>query len=107
MYAYNKPATGVKEQIELLRRKGLTISDEGYAERILNTIGYYRLKGFTLTFRDYTSPEKPFYPGTTIEQIGNLTDLDHLFRLAVFTGVQYLEPMIRTALTEELSTEYG
>ena len=40
---YIKTATTIDEQIAKLRKRGLTISDEGKAREILSDIGYYRL----------------------------------------------------------------
>ena len=43
---FNKPAICVKEQIELLKSRGLIIVDEDFAESILSNITYYRLSAY-------------------------------------------------------------
>ena len=43
---FNKPAICVKEQIELLKSRGLIIADENFAENILSNITYYRLSAY-------------------------------------------------------------
>ena len=44
---YNKRATTYEEQMAILRRHGVVISDEAKAREYLTDIGYYRL-GFYL-----------------------------------------------------------
>jgi len=43
---YTKTPVSSAEHIALLKARGLTIADEGRAERYLETIGYYRLSGY-------------------------------------------------------------
>lgn len=103
----SKPPTSVDDQIKHLLAKGLIISDEVEAKQVLTTIDYYRLKGFMLGLRDLSAPYKPFLPGVRFEDIAELAETDHRIRLVIFSGVQRLEPMIRTALTTELCADHG
>ena len=48
---YPKPPLSIKEQIELLKSRGLIIQDEGFAEEVLSCVSYYRLSGYTLTLK--------------------------------------------------------
>ena len=43
---YTKPVTTINQQIELLRSRGMLISDKGRAKHILENISYYRLAGY-------------------------------------------------------------
>lgn len=50
-FPYNKPYLSVEEQVELLRARGMGISDTDRAEACLHRIGYYRLSGYAYPFR--------------------------------------------------------
>ncbi len=41
-----KPPINASEQIALLRKRGLTVSDEARAMRVLQNINYYRLRAY-------------------------------------------------------------
>jgi len=43
---YHKQAIPVKDQIQLLKSRGLLAGDESLAEHYLNNISYYRLAGY-------------------------------------------------------------
>ena len=43
---YHKPTIPVKDQIQLLKSRGLLMGDESLAEHYLNNISYYRLAGY-------------------------------------------------------------
>lgn len=107
MPPYSKPMKTPDQQLKLLVAKGLIVADQNAAKQILVSVGYYRLKGFMLSFRDLAAPGKPFRPGTTFEQIATIAEADHRIRLVLFAGIQRLEPMMRTALTDEMVKDYG
>ena len=48
---YEKTATTIAQQIELLKERGLEIPDHGRAEKYLSTVGYYRLTGYMYHFQ--------------------------------------------------------
>ena len=41
----------IEEQLEILRSRGLTISDELEAKKFLHHNNYYRISGYSLTLR--------------------------------------------------------
>jgi len=43
---YIKPPLAVKDQINLLKKRGLQVPDEARAFRYLQNISYYRLSGY-------------------------------------------------------------
>ena len=47
----SKPFKTIDEQIELLRYRGMTIADDEVARHALETLGYYRLSGYSYPFR--------------------------------------------------------
>lgn len=46
MYQYPKPYLSVEQLVQKLIDAGMEISSQDEAEKFLNTIGYYRLKGY-------------------------------------------------------------
>jgi len=48
---YLKEHTSIKEQIKLLKFRGLVINDEEFAEHILLNISYYRLSAYFYHFQ--------------------------------------------------------
>ena len=43
----------IAEQIELLKSRGLQITDEQLAEEFLRNTNYYRVSGYSLTLRNH------------------------------------------------------
>lgn len=50
--AYTKGYLSVSEQLDLLRARGMSISDIDRATSCLHRVGYYRLSGYSYPFRD-------------------------------------------------------
>ena len=48
--SYSKPPLAIKDQVELLKTRGLIIPDEKRVGRYLQNIGYYRLSGYMYPF---------------------------------------------------------
>ncbi|WP_053959923.1 Abi family protein [Sulfobacillus thermosulfidooxidans] len=100
-----KNAKSFEEQLEILRNRGLVISDTEQALEILTRIKYYRLTGYALFFMDNT--RQRFRDSTTFDQIIKLADFDQKFR-SLLTGI--LEPIeiaFRTRIAYELAHRYG
>ena len=109
---YNKRATTYEEQITILRRHGVVISDEAKAREYLADIGYYRL-GF------YLYPFEKTYPrldsgrshnvilGTRIEDAVALYYFDLDLRNILHKYLSRIEVAIRTVFIYELSTKYS
>ena len=51
MQTYSKPALSFEQQIELLKNRGLSISDEERAKRHLSNVSYYRLSAYMLPYK--------------------------------------------------------
>ncbi|WP_144264380.1 Abi family protein [Polaromonas sp. C04] len=68
-----KPPLKVPEQIELLKKRGLTIEDESKAIRVLQHVNYYRLRAYWLPYEvaenDRPAPgEHAFRKGATFDR---------------------------------------
>ena len=69
----SKTATTIQEQIETLRKRGMSIDDEGKAIENLSDIGYYRLGFYWFPF-EKTYPRKEqrdhtFKEGTNFDYV--------------------------------------
>lgn len=91
---YDKPFTSVPEQVELLRKNGMVISDPVAAEATLRRCGYYRFSGYTHFFRSRPSMQR-FISGTTLEQVHDLYDFDAALRSIILEGIAQIEPSFR------------
>ena len=108
---YNKRATTYEEQITILRRHGVVISDEAKAREYLADIGYYRL-GFYLYPFEKTYPHLDYRRqhnvehGTRIEDVVALYYFDIDLRNILNKYLSRIEVAIRTTIVYELSNKY-
>lgn len=109
---YSKTAKTYDEQIALLRKRNVIITDVLKAKEYLSDIGYYRL-GF------YSYPFEITYPkldntrshdvkkDTTIEDIVALYYFDFDLRAILNRYLSRIEVSFRTTMTYELSVKYN
>ncbi len=50
---YSSPPTTIKQQLELLQQRGMTIDDSANAESFLKQVSYYRFVGYALHFEEF------------------------------------------------------
>lgn len=109
---YNKRATTHEEQIAILRRHGVEITDEAKAKEYLADIGYYRL-GFYLYPFEMTYPHLDsgrshnVRPDTRIEDAVALYYFDLDLRNILHKYLSRIEVAIRTVFIYELSSKYN
>ena len=125
---YEKPWTSFEEQLEILKKRGLSITDESKALGALKRIGYYRLSGYWYPFKkrsdsccDLMNPinikvqqqklkkekvEKivldAFLKGATFENAVKLYVFDKKLRLLVLDAVERIEIALRTDISHTL-----
>lgn len=104
---YTKPAKTLDEQVALLVRRGLLVSDPADLKSYLGRVSYYRLRGFTYPFQDNAHPDHPFLPGTTWERIKEIAQFDHDLRVVVLDAMEAVEVALRTRLVLEMSLAHG
>lgn len=113
-----KPFKTYPELVELLRSRGMEISDPERAQRKLSQIGYYRLSGFWYSCReiDIDPLGKPvldqargkpirldsFMPGTSLEGVLELYLFDKRLRLSILDAIERIEVHLRTVIAHEL-----
>lgn len=116
MQAYNKPYLSVPDQIQLLRNRGMEITNLEAANACLGRIGYYRLSGYWYSFRKShvaTHPitcrtvphpvtgkaqvviEDGFRSGTTFQQVMDLYVFDKRLRLLFLDAIERVEVALR------------
>lgn len=50
MSSYNKPYKSIDEHIELLKNRGLKITNENFAKNLLKSLNYYNFSGYLYVF---------------------------------------------------------
>ncbi|MBL7113719.1 MAG: Abi family protein [Bacteroidales bacterium] len=101
---YSKPAIEVKDQIDLLRKRGLIINDYQFAEHHLKSISYYRLAGYWWPMQS-DKVNHIFKPNSVFENVIALYDFDRELRLFVFDILERIEIALRTKMIYHLSLE--
>lgn len=103
---YLKGYLSVADQVELLRARGMRISDEDRAAVCLHRVGYYRLSGYAYPFRHREivtdSNGQPvervfenFRPGTEFSQVMDLYVFDKRLRLLFLDAIERVEVGLR------------
>lgn len=106
MVNYHREPTTIEQQINILKSRNLHFDDNNIElakTRLLNT-GYFRLKGYCLTF--YESVDF-FKDGTTFDTIYNLYRFDERLRLLIFQLIAHLETSYKAQIAQYFSLEYG
>lgn len=90
-----------KEQIDLLRERGMTVEDTVLAAKWLQEVGYYRLSLYAHHFRnadDRGRKQSHFRDGTTFEELVSLYVFDRELRYRVFSGIEKIEVALRARM---------
>lgn len=97
-----RPAT-FEEQVEILKNRGLVISDVDSAIRTLQRINYYRLSAYTLSLKK----KDQFLPDITFEHVVALYEFDRRFRYLIMEMVEQVEIAFRTHISYHIAHTYG
>lgn len=106
---YDKEHKTFNEQLELLKSRGLIISNDKYALTKLQHINYYRLSAYFLPFQ-YPKKSKyknQFLHHTTFEDIIKLYYFDTELRKIIFEAIESIEIYFRTTIAYYHAKEYG
>lgn len=101
---YLKPAISYKNQLSHLEQLGLIVKDKNEALKYLETIGYYRLRGYMVPFFESPSVHK-FKKGTTFKNILDLYKFDRELRILVFSAIEKIEVAVRGQLVYNYSMD--
>lgn len=103
--AMSKKATTVEEQIEILKSRGMTISNEEKAKEHLLDIGYYRL-GFYWYYFFEDEETQTFYKGTDLTDAIDLYYLDVDLRNMLSKYIYRIEVHFRTQVVYFVSNKF-
>lgn len=78
----------------------MTISSLAEVEEALQTIGYYRLRGYS--FQSYDNSTKKYIPGTNFSNIVKLYTFDEMLSHLIFSMLSKIEVALRTRLVNAL-----
>lgn len=105
---FQKPPLNNQQHLELLKERGLIITDVSQAIHYLDYIGYYRLSGF---FRPFyiavNNPQHHFKSGVSFQDIINLYEFDTKLRSIFLGGIERIEVAVRSIINNIMSTKYG
>lgn len=103
---FTKQPLSIDQQLDLLRQRNLTISDESFARLCLETVSFHRLSAYSLPFeRDKKS--HLFQKDITFSHIWNLYLFDRKLRLLVLDIIERFEIALRTTLSNHLAVKHG
>lgn len=93
----------IKEQMEILKSRGLKIDDEATAAEFLKYNNYYRISGYSLTLRDHDR----FYSSASFQNIMDIYNFDHEFRTIIFDIITKIEVNIKSVYAYHFSEKFG
>lgn len=110
---YSRPFLSFADQVQLLKSRGLSVTDDGRAERHLQRIGYYRLKDYWYPFRETMSASggagqpiirtlETFRPGTRFEDAVALYVFDKRLRMLMMDVIERIEVALRVDIAHTL-----
>ena len=94
-------------QIELLKSRGMQITDYNKACHYLSNISYYRLSAYWFTFLKKPQNLHVFIEGTTFDKVKSTYIFDRKLRLLIFDEIERIEIAIRTQLIYHYTLAYG
>lgn len=100
---FPKPPLTFEQQVQLLKKRGLIIEDENFAEKVLTYLNYYRLSGYTLSLRTNDN----FHPGITFDLVYKIYELDRKLRYLLLDIIEVVEIAFRTHIAYYLAHNYG
>ena len=94
------------EQIEIMRSRGLVITDEDKAKNILLRENYFFISGYRHLFIKSRKTEN-FISGTTLEELYAMFVFDRKVRNIFFQNLLIVENNIKSLISYQLSKKYG
>ena len=106
---YSKAFKTYEEQVSILQKRNLTISNPSYILSKLEHINYYRLSAYFEPFQYSRESENKnkFLDGKTFEDIIQLYYFDCELRKLIFEAIESIEIYFRTQITYYHAKEYG
>ena len=98
--AYPKRILSIQDQIQSLKNSGLNITSSDQIEKVLNIIGYYRLRGYSHQWYDNTT--KQYKSGTNFSDILDLYYFDMELSHLLWGFLSQIEVTIRTRFVNSI-----
>ena len=102
---YTKSLISFDEQIALLKKRGLSFSDEAKALHLLQNISYYRLSGYWHPLLA-DKQKHVFKTGSTFDVAYGIYKFDSELRKLVIAELEKIEVAVRTQVTYVLSSRH-
>lgn len=96
----------IEEQLDILRARGLIITDEEKTKEILLKENYFFLNGYRHLFV-HSSKENNFITGTTFDELYAMFVFDRKMRNIFFKNLLVIENNIKSLISYQLSKKYG
>lgn len=104
--AYAKLATSYKEQLSILQKRGMNISDQTEALKALKHYNYYRLSAYWLSFKE-RQDSNDFKSGANFDDVLKLYDFDRRLRILVLDAIERIEVSVRGQWSYALGHVHG
>lgn len=104
---YDKQPIELSQQLDLLKQRGLLVTDEEKALEQLHSISYFRLASYWRIMEIPDSTNHRFQPGSYLDEVMRLYLFDKKLRTLIFTSIQDIEIALRTRVIQHFSLKYG
>ncbi|HOO68127.1 MAG TPA: Abi family protein [Bacilli bacterium] len=96
----------IEQQVDILREKGLKITDEEKTKDILLRENYFFINGYRFMFFK-SDKDRRFIEGTTFEELYGLFVFDRNIRNILFKNLLIVENNVKSIFSYQLSKKYG
>ena len=103
---YNKKPISIADQIDILKKRGLTFENEQMATNVLENISYFRLAGYWRTMEKDATLHL-FRDGSKFEEVLSRYQFDSELKTLVFAAIQKIEISVRTRMIHYFSMAHG
>ena len=93
-----KPYSTPQKLVQLLKTRGMEITDEEKAQHYLSHIGYYRLSAYMYPLLSIPKEQHLFKRGVSFGKVMMLYRFDKKLRLLLFNEIEKIEVAVRCAI---------
>ena len=95
---FNKTYQTPNDSIDILKARGLSITDEAKAQHYLSNIGYYRLSAYMFPLLRMPKEEHIFKNGASFDKVMMLYRFDKKLRMLLFNEIEKIEVAVRCTI---------
>lgn len=104
---YQKIPKTFTEQVELLKKRGLTVPNENKAAKVLESISYNRLSAYWYPLLQEPKDDEIFKENSSFETAFHFYQFDSELRSLTFHAIEQIEVALRTQVIYHMSHKYG